>query len=215
MGECRAMSSDGPGPKGDGIDVGDILDQLEELEDSITTSEGQEELRHTKRMLKHLPGTERISKYTSRDLGEAFVGSIIFGLPLLVEDGVFVIAQYLLDSLVLGVPVFLIANAVFVVTLTTGLLYAVDFREIQITNPIFGLVPRRLVGVLTISYLTAAGLMVMWGRMFIGEPTSVEMVARITVIWTAASIGASLGDILPGESKGTDLTLGNIDELVG
>lgn len=208
------MSSDESDPPADGIDVGDILDQLEELEDSITTTEGQEELRHTKRMLKHLPGSDRISKYTGRDMGEAFVGSIIFGLPLLVEDGIFVIAQYFLESLFFGVPVFLIANAVFVVTLTTGLLYAVDFREIQITNPIFGLVPRRLVGVLAISFLTTAGLMVMWGRMFAGGPTSVEMLARITVIWAASSIGASLGDILPGESKGTDLTLENLDELV-
>lgn len=209
------MSRDERDPPADGVDVGDILDQLEELEDSITTSEGQEELRHTKRMVKHLPVTERISKYTGRDMGEAFVGSIIFGLPLLVEDGVFIIARYFLDSLVFGIPVFLVANAVFVVGLTTGLLYAVDFREVQITSPLFGLIPRRLVGVLTISFLTTAGLMVMWGRMFEGGPTSMEMFARITVIWAAASIGASLGDILPGESKGTDLTLKNLDELVG
>lgn len=208
------MSSDERVPKRDDIDVVDILDQLEELEGSITTTEGQEELRHTKRMLKHLPVTEHISKYTGRDMGEAFVGSIIFGLPLLVEDGIFVIAEYFLDSLFLGIPVFLLANTAFVIALATGLLYAVDFREVRITNPIFGLVPRRLVGVLTISFLTTAGLMVMWGRLFAGGPTAAEMFARITVIWAAASIGASLGDILPGESKGTDLTLENLDELV-
>lgn len=208
------MSSDERRPR-DGIDVGDILDQLEELEGSITTTKGREELRHTKRMLKHLPGTDYISKYTGRDMGEAFVGSIIFALPLMVEDGVFVIADYFLESTVAGVPVFLLANSLFIIALTTGLLYAVDFREVRITNPILGVVPRRLAGVLGISFLTAAGLMVMWGRMFEGGPTTVEMVARTTVVWAAASMGASLGDILPGESKGTDLTLENLDELVG
>jgi len=30
----------------------------------------------------------------------------------------------------------------------------------------------------------------------------------------AAALGASLGDIIPGESKGTDLTLDNLDELI-
>jgi len=44
----------------------------------------------------------------------------------------------------------------------------------------------------------------MWGR--VGnwqEP--VVAVARISVVWTVASFGASLGDILPGESSGTDI----------
>jgi hypothetical protein len=71
--------------------------------------------------------------------------------------------------------VFLFTNSLFIVALTTGLLHAVDFREVRITNPILGVVPRRLAGVLGISFLTAAGLMVMWGRMFEGGPTAVEI----------------------------------------
>lgn len=216
MDDKRERGSESPP---EDIAVNDILDQLKSLEETITTSEQREELHRTRRMLKRMPGgeelEERITKYTTRDIGEAFVGSIIFALPLLVEDGVFEIAEHLLEFLVVGIPVFLIANVLFVIALTAGLIYAVDVREVKISNPILGFLPRRLVGVLTISFLTAAGLMLMWGRTFADDPTNIEVLSRITVIWVAAALGASLGDILPGESKGTDLTISNLDELVG
>lgn len=201
------------GPQGD-VDVDDILSQLRNLERKMIDAEHQEDLEHARRMLRRLPGSDHIQKYTTRDMGEALVGSIIFALPLLVEDGVFLIADHFLTLLVAGVPVFLLANVGFVIVLTAGLLYAVDFREVKIMNPIFGVVPRRLVGVLLISLLASAGLMVMWGRMFLDDPTPAAAFARVTVVWAAAALGASLGDILPGESKGTDLTLDNLDDLV-
>ena len=201
------------------IAVADVLEQLDSLEERITTEEARAELREARSMLAELPGSrrleERITKYTTRDMGEAFVGSIIFALPLLVEDGVFEIAEHFLTVSVAGVPLFLLANVAFVVALTAGLLYAVDFREIQVTNPLFGVIPRRLTGVLLVSLLTTAGLMIMWGRTFEEDPTMIEATGRITVIWAAAALGASLGDILPGESKGTDLTRENVGELIG
>lgn len=201
------------------IAVADVLEQLDNLEERITTEEARAELHEARSMLAELPGSrrleERITKYTTRDMGEAFVGSIIFALPLLVEGGVFEIASYFVERSVAGVPVFLFANIVFVVALTTGLLYAVDFREIQVSNPIFGIIPRRLTGVLLVSLLTTAGLMLMWGRAFEEDPTTLEAVGRVTVIWAAAALGASLGDILPGESKGIDLTRENVGGLIG
>jgi len=202
------------GDSHDGVDIEDVFDQLAELEETMSTSEQQEELHQTRRILEQLPGREQISKFTSRDMGEAFVGSIIFALPLLVEDGVFVIADHFLDVFVAGIPVVLVANAVFVVGLTAGLIYGVDVREVRITNPILGFLPRRLVGVLVVSFFTSAALMALWGRLFLNEPTQLGAVARVTVVWAAAALGASLGDILPGESKGYDLRIENIDEIV-
>lgn len=191
-----------------------ILSQLDELESTMTTAAQQRELRETKELLERLPGgafiDEQIDKYTTRDIGEAIVGSIIFALPLLVEDGVFEIAEHFVTFLVFGVPVFFPLNIAFVLLLTTKILYVVDFREVRITNPILGVIPRRLVGVLGASFLTTAGLMLMWGRLFAEDPATIEILARITVIWAAAALGASLGDILPGESKGTDLTISNL-----
>jgi len=212
------MSRDDRSPREGNVDIHDILSQLNELEETIDTAEQRQELRETKHLIERLPGghflDDQIDKYTTRDLGEAFVGSIIFALPLLVEDGVFIIADHFLQPSLASIPLYLLVHILFVITLTTGLIYAVDFREVKIVNPIFGLVPRRLVGVLLISFLTAAGLMLLWGRTAIGDPTPTAIFARITVVWAAAALGASLGDIIPGESKGTDLTLGNLDELI-
>lgn len=146
-------------------------------------------------------------------MAEAFVGGILVSLPMLVEDGVFEIARWFLQTTVAGVPVFLVGNVAFIVVVTIGLMYWSDIREVQITNPIFGVVPRRLVGVLTVSVLTAVFLMVLWGRLLAGDPEGpLEVFARVTVIWAAAAFGGALGDILPGESRGHDIVVENLDE---
>ena len=194
-------------------DIVAVLDELDELESTITTPAQHRQLQATRERVEQLGGRfvdHQIDKYTSRDMGEAAVGSIVFALPLWVEDGVFEIADHFVEFLVGGIPVFLLANVLFVCGLAAGVIYGVDVREVAITNPIFGVIPRRLVGVLGVSLLTTAALMMMWGRLFVDDPSTLAMVARLTVIWTAAALGASLGDILPGESKGTDLTLNTL-----
>lgn len=186
-------------------DIEDVLDQLEELEGIVDSGRERQEVRQTRRMLKRLPGSNRIRKYTGRDVAEGFVGGVLFALPLLVEDGVFSIAEWFVSVSVGPVPVFLVANVAFIMGLVSGLLYYTDVRSVQ-ERPLFGLVPRRLVGVLLISLTVAVGMMFLWGRLDAGDPTPMEALARITVIWAAAALGAALGDILPGESDGTDLS---------
>ncbi len=201
---------------GDG-DVQTVLDRLETIEtnleglaepDDPEVNRRQEEVRETKRMLEGLAASEFVSetirKYTARDVAEGFVGAIVFAIPLLVEDGVNVIAAHFLETSVAGVPVYMTANLVFIVALTSGVIYGADFRQVQVNRPLFGFLPRRLIGVLAVSFLTAAGLMVLWGRFeAVGGP--LEAVSRISVVWTVAALGASLGDILPGESVGEDI----------
>ena len=103
------------------------------------------------------------------------------------------------------VPVFLVVNVAFITSLVSGLLYYTDVRSVQ-ERPLFGLVPRRLIGTLLVSLTVAVGMMFLWGRLEVGDPTPMEALARITVIWAAAALGAALGDILPGESEGEDLS---------
>ncbi|WP_306058466.1 DUF2391 domain-containing protein [Natronococcus wangiae] len=200
-------------------DVDRLFEELEELEGLVDDPAEREQVRRTMRVARRIPGLNAleggIGKYTVRDVAEAFVGSILLALPMLVEDGVFVIAEHLAASTVSGVPIFLVANVLFIVLLTTGLIYWTDIREVSVTNPIFGFVPRRLIGVLGISFVTAAGLMVVWGRLFADDPSTAEAFARITVVWAAGAFGAALGDILPGESDGYDVTIDTIDEIVG
>jgi uncharacterized membrane protein len=118
---------------------------------------------------------------------------------------VFAIAEWFLALTVGPIPVLLVLNTVFVVLLIAGLLYYTDIRTV-VEQRLFGLIPERLLGVLVISFFVAAGTMLMWGRLHLGDPTTLEQVARISVVWTAAAFGATLGDILPGESRGDDLT---------
>ncbi len=187
------------------FEIDDVLEHLDRLESTVTTSEEKQKVQRAKKMLERVPGGARIRKYTTRDIAEGFVGGIIFSLPLLVEDGVFEIAKWFATATVGPIPVFLTFNVAFICVLTYGLLYYTDIRQVKITKPIFGVLPRRFVGVLLISFLVAAGSMFLWGRLHADDPTGIEVFARITVIWAAAAFGATLGDILPGESSGEDI----------
>ncbi len=184
--------------------IDDVLKQLDELEGTVNTSEERREVRRTRRMLEAVPGGDRIRKYTTRDIAEGFVGGIIFALPLLVEGGVFEIAEWLTGFRVASVPIFFVINVLFIITLVSGLLYFTDIRNVQV-RLLFGFLPKRLTAVLMIALIVATGTMLMWGRLAAEGPTNFEMLARITVVWAAAALGASLGDILPGESSGTDI----------
>ena len=129
-------------------------------------------------------------------MAEAFIGSTLIGLPLLVEDGVFNIAEFFSETVVGGVPVAFLANVVFTVGVVIALLYYTDIQRVEITDPLLGIVPRRLLGVLVISLGAAALLMGMWGRLEGVDPWLA--LCRISVVWAGMAVGASLGDILPG-----------------
>lgn len=209
-------AGDGSGGERSDPDIDDLLAQLDALEATVDDSEERERVRETISLVERMPGSEafttRISKYTGRDIAQSFVGGIVFALPLLVEGGVFEIAAWFATARIAGFPVYLAAHVCFVVGVTTGLLYYADFRDVQVYRPIFGLVPRRLVGVLSVAFLVSAGLMVLWGRLFEEDPTTLEAFARVTVVWAGAAFGGALGDILPGESTGRDVS-DHFDEL--
>ncbi|MFP4175576.1 MAG: DUF2391 domain-containing protein, partial [Halobacteriales archaeon] len=172
--------------------------RLEELGETVDDQEERDQVERAIAAVEALPFGKTIEKYTTRDIAQAFVGSIVFSMPFLVEDGVYEIARHLLET-----PVYLVANFVFVFLVAAGLLYWSDIRDVRVHRPIFGVVPRRLLGVLVVSFLTATLTMALWGRLN-GTTASVAF-ARISVVWTAASFGAALGDILPGQSTGEDV----------
>jgi len=198
-----------------GSSMEEVFEQLEELEATVDTEVERKEVEDVRQTLEGLPGRdflgEQIERYTTRDVAESFVGSIIFSLPLLVEDGVFDIAEHFLSATVGGVPLWLAAHVGFLVVMIWGLLYWADFREIRDSAPLFGLIPRRLIGVLAISLFAAGLTMTMWGRVDWADPA--VAFSRITVVWSAGAFGAVLGDILPGESAGTEI--GDIPGQIG
>lgn len=202
--EQDAEANGGGGELPENANVADLLDELKALEQTVDDPAELRQVQRTIRLAHRVPGGrtfgKQIDKYTSRDLAETFVGSILISLPLLVEDGVFVIGDHFVTQ-----PAFLVGNTAFIVVMTIGLLYWADIQTVKATNPIFGIVPRRLVGVLTIAFLTAAFTMTLWGRVDWTDPW--VSVCYVSVVWSAAAFGGALGDILPGESKGADLNL--------
>ncbi|WP_232686979.1 DUF2391 family protein [Halobacterium zhouii] len=191
-----------------GADVDDLLDQLQELQETVDSPDEQREVAEAMHLAAGLSSAgvlgEHIQKYTTRDVAEAFVGAVIFAVPLLVEDGVNQIAAHFVNTQVAGVPLFFLVNAAFVATMTYGLVYWADIQNVEKRKPLFGVLPRRLVGILTVAFGTAALMMVLWGRIDVQADPFVS-VARVSVVWALAAFGAALGDILPGESEGENI----------
>lgn len=177
--------------------VDDLFDQLEELEETVDAPEERREVRETMRLAARLTNNSVVSRvitgFTRKDKAEAFVGSVVVGLPMLVEDGVLEIGAFLAET-----PAFFLVNLALGVGLVIGILYVADYREVQITEPYLGIVPRRPVWVLGIAFGTAAATMTLWGRVDWTEPW--VHLCQVSVVFTAMAVGGSLGDILPGET---------------
>lgn len=100
------------------IEIADVVDQLDTLDVTVDTPEEHQEIERAKTMVQQLSvGVfgERIRKYMTRDMAEAFVGRIVFLIPLLVEDGVYEIVEHFLTVSVGGWPVLLLGNTAFVI----------------------------------------------------------------------------------------------------
>jgi uncharacterized membrane protein len=197
--------------------VDELNRQFDELESAVETAHHRGEVNRLREQtiqaaLDDVFG-EQIQKYTTRDVAEAFVGSIFFSIPFLVEDGVFDIADFFLSFRIGLFPVYFLLNTLFVFVMIVALVYWAGPQDVQVNRPILGFIPRRLIGIALVSFLTAAAMMTMWGRVGNWQDPIVAL-ARISVVWTVASFGASLGDILPGESSGDDIN-DNLAELGG
>ena len=91
---------------------------------------------------------------------------------------------------------FFVATLAFGVSLVYGLLYVAQVQDVRVVNPIFGVIPRRLAGVLGIAALTSVAMMTGWGRVDWAMPWLAT--CQIVVCFVGMAIGAALGDILPG-----------------
>ncbi len=203
-----------------GTFVAELDDHFDDVYETLDLPENRERLRRieasaTEAAVDDDGFGDEITKYTSRDVAEGFVGSVFFSIPLLVEDGVFDVAAYFLSLTVGAFPVVFFAHTVFVLGTVAAILYWTGPQDVRVTRPIFGFIPRRLLGIAVVSFVTAAALMTMWGRVA-GWTDPVVALARISAVWAVAAFGAALGDILPGESSGDDINdqLADIGEYV-
>jgi uncharacterized membrane protein len=174
-------------------DMADVLDDLADLEEAVDSPEEREQVREAMRTARRASRPRPIGRirdsFGTRDLGEALVGSFVFGMPMIVEGGTNEVGEHIADSVAL-----ILATAAFGLLLVLGILWAAEFEKVE-SDFFLGVVPVRLVGILGVAGTTALVLMTMWGRVDWAQPWTAGSQTLVTAIVMA--VGASLGDVIP------------------
>jgi uncharacterized membrane protein len=180
---------------GDAPDMGDLFDDLQAIADAVDDPEERERVEaamRTAAAVEPSPLFGRVIRGFGRgDVAETVLGSALFGIPMLVEGGTGEVGEFLVAH-----PVSFLGTLAFVVAVVVGILYVSDIQDVRVTNRLFGVIPYRLAGVLGVSLAFAVVSMTAWGRVDWTEPALAF--ASIAAAWVPMSIGAALGDILPG-----------------
>ncbi|WP_136715165.1 DUF2391 domain-containing protein [Halorientalis salina] len=199
--------SEGPGR--DGVDadefdhdasdepptMGDLLDELDDYHDSLADPQRRERIQDIIETAQDVeePAVfgRTIAVFDRGDIAEGLLGSVLFGVPMMVEGGTQEVGAFIATN-----PAYLAGTIGFALSMAVGILYVADFQDVRIHKPIFGLIPRRLVSVVGVAALTSVALSTAWGRVDWADP----MLAFSTcaVAFVPMVIGAALGDILPG-----------------
>ena len=175
-----------------GID--DVFGELEELAEMVDSPDERERVIETMQTLRRSRSSGLVGRlqdtFDSRDVGEAFVGSFVFGIPMVVESGTLEIGEHIASR-----PALLFLTLAFGGVLVYGILHAVEFERIQ-EDLMFGIVSIRLITIPLIAGIMGFGLMTIWGRA--DWTTPIIATGQCIVTSTVMAVGASLGDVLPG-----------------
>lgn len=192
-----------PDPDGDpdrfddeeAVDMGDLFDDLQELKETVDTPEERDRVEEAMRTAMQVRDPSVFGRvvrgFGREDLAEALLGSLVFGIPMFVESGTQEIGEFVATH-----PVYLLGTLSTGVGIVIGILYVADFQDVRVTNPLFGFIPRRLVGVVGVAFLTGVVVMTGWGRVDWARPWLAF--CTVSVAFVPMAIGAALGDILPG-----------------
>ena len=188
--------SDSSRPSSDRDDLERLLSEFDALAETVDSPRERERVRSARRAAvvaaAEAPVFGKVIRgYDRSDLAEAFVGCILFGIPMFVEGGTNEVGQFLATH-----PISLAGTLLGAVGLVVGILYVADIQDVRVQDPFFGFLPRRLVGVLGVSFLTAVVVMTAWGRVEWADP--LLALGDVVVAFVPMSLGAALGDILPG-----------------
>ncbi|GAA0299489.1 DUF2391 domain-containing protein [Halarchaeum salinum] len=191
MGDTETANGDDDGPS----DVSDLMDDLEALESHVESPAGREavaEAMATAAELGHRGAFGRvIHGFDRADAAEATLGSVLFAMPMVVEGGTRDVGIHMTSH-----PIGFLGTVAATVAMVYGILYVADIQDVRVKNPLFGVIPRRLAGVITISLGITVLLFTGWGQIDWNDPWLA--VCIVVVAWAPTAIGAALGDILPG-----------------
>ncbi|MFB6094204.1 MAG: DUF2391 domain-containing protein [Halanaeroarchaeum sp.] len=175
--------------------VEDLIDELEDIEDAVADPASRERVTgaiETARRVDTSPVFGQVIRGFDRaDFTEAVVGSLLVGVPLFMEGATVDVAAHLATN-----PLAMVATVAIVAVVTVGVVYVADIQDVRVQRAYFGVVPRRLVGVVVAAVLTAVVVMTLWGRIEWSTPWIA--LNRVLVALVPMSLGTALGDILPG-----------------
>jgi uncharacterized membrane protein len=183
----------GAGPE-EPPDLGELYDQLRELEETVDSPEERELVREALRTTVAVepgPFGRILYGFDRADAAEALLGALVFGIPMFVEGGTLEVGLFLA-----GRPLPLVGTVAAAIAVTTAVLYVADIQDVRVKHRLLGVVPRRLAGVLGVALLTALVAMTAWGRVDWARP--VLALSQVAVAFAPMAVGAALGDILPG-----------------
>lgn len=176
-------------------EMDDLLEDLQDIEELVDDPNERQAVRNALITAVRVRPTSvfgRVVKgYGTADVAESLLGAFIFGVPMLVEGGTLEIGSFLA-----GHPGAVAATLAFTVAVVIGVLYVTDIQDVRVVDPILGVIPRRLVGVLGVAFLFAVTSMTLWGRVDWATPWLAF--SQVTVAFVPMAVGAALGDILPG-----------------
>ena len=174
----------------------DLLSEFDALAETVDSPEERERVRAARNAAVVAANDDDvfgqvIKGYDRADVAEAFVGSLLFGIPMFVEGGTNEVGEFLAAT-----PIALVGTVVGAIVLVIGILYVAEIQDVRVYKPLLGFIPRRLVGVLGVSFVTALVMMTAWGRVAWVDP--LLAFATVVAAFVPMSVGAALGDILPG-----------------
>lgn len=190
------VATNGAGPGEDlpeEAEIEDAIEELEELEDLVDSEHERRQVTRTLRVLERAKRPRLVGRFTDRfgvdDAGEALVGAVVFGIPMIVEDGTLTVGAFIATQVA-----YYALTVAFGLVVVVGILSSVDFAEVE-ADLLFGVLPRRLLGIVGIAAGTAVFLMTVWGRVSWATPWVAT--CQVTVTAVVMAIGAAIGDILP------------------
>lgn len=194
MGRSNGRTGGDGAGTGDRPDIDDVFENLEELVEMVDSPDEREQVMETMETLRRSRSGRLVGRlrdtFDSRDVGEALVGSFVFGIPMIVEGGTLEVGAH-----VAGHPLLLALTVAFGGLLVYGILHAVAFERVR-ADMLFGLVSIRLVTIPLIAVFMGFGLMTAWGR--VDWTTPLVATGQCLVTSIVMAVGASLGDVLPG-----------------
>ena len=170
-----------------------VFDELEELESIVDRDEEREQVRETIRVLRRAEYPQLFGQFRdtfdSQDAGEAIVGSFVFGIPMVVEEGTLEIGRFIAQT-----PLFSGMTLGLGIILVVGILHAAEFEKVE-EDFVLGVIPLRLLSIPLIAATLSVTLMTVWGR--VDWSTSWIAVNQTMITAIVMAVGASIGDILP------------------